>query len=74
MAKNSAIAIDLEGFIEESLVDCLVVIQSMRILGPSADLQLDAKSPQEYNGGFMIYFLTGLIKRFLTGSIGFIIY
>lgn len=74
MSVDFAIAIDLESFVEESLIDCLVIIQRMGILGPSADLQFDTKSSRKYKGGFMIYFLTGLIKRFLTGSIGFIIY
>lgn len=69
-----AVAIDLKGLVEESLIDCLVIVQCVGVLGPGADLQLDAESEGRYKGGFMIYFLIGLIKRFLTGSIGFIIY
>jgi hypothetical protein len=69
-----AVAVDLEGLIEESLIDCLVIVQCVGVLGPGTDLQFDAEWRVRYKGGFMIYFLTGLIKRFLTGSIGFIIY
>lgn len=38
-----AIAVDLESLVEESLIDCLVIIQSVGVLGPGADLQLDAE-------------------------------
>ena len=74
MSIDLAITIDLESLVEESLIDCLVIIQGMRIFRPGADLQLDTRLNGKYNGGFIIYFLIGLIKRFLTGNIGFIIY
>lgn len=73
MPVNFAVSIDLEGLVEELLIDCLVVIERMRVFGPCAHLELDAASGKWYKGGFIIYFLMGLMNLFLGTCILLII-
>lgn len=65
MPIDLAISIDLKGLVEELLIHCLVVIESMGVFGPCTHLEFDARLGKWYNGGFMIYFLMGLMNLFL---------
>jgi hypothetical protein len=69
VAVDSAVAVDLEGLIEEALIGGLVVVECVGVLGPSAHFELDAEWGGGYNGGFMISFLIGFMNLF-----AFIIY
>lgn len=64
MAVDFAVAIDLEGFIEEALVGGLVVVEGVGVLGPGAHFELDAEWGCTYNGGFMISFFMGFMNLF----------
>lgn len=65
MAIDLAISIDLKRFLVVSISLCLVIKERLVVLEPGADMQVDAGLKKWYYGGFMGYFLTGLMNLFL---------
>ena len=63
-----AVAVDLEVFCEELGVVCLVVVESVGVLGPGGHLEVDAELARHYYGGFTISRRFGLTNLFIYYS------
>ena len=65
VAIDLAVAIDLKILCEKAVIFSFVVVESVRVLWPSGDLEVDTEWEGSYKGGLIGYLRVGFTNLFI---------